>query len=99
MNHIANKLADCIKNLSNKAVGRLLALQDIAASDPAILGHVSELDETFFLQCFKGKELPSDIGRPARRHGQRHRSGTYQMNMSASKPAHSCLPELHSLSQ
>ena len=67
MNHIANKSVDCIKNLSSKAVGRLLTLQDIAASDPAILGQVSELDETFVLQCFKGKELPSDIGCPARR--------------------------------
>lgn len=56
----------CVFNMRHKI---LLALQDIAASDPAILGQVSELDETFVLECFKGKELPSGIGRPARRHG------------------------------
>ena len=56
----------CVFNMRHKI---LLALQDIAGSDPAILGQVSELDETYVLECFKGKELPSGIGRPARRHG------------------------------
>ena len=56
----------CVFNMRHKF---LLALQDIAASDPTILGQVSELDETFVLECFKGKELPSNIDRPARKHG------------------------------
>lgn len=56
----------CVFNMRHKI---LLALQDMMASDPATLAQVSELDETFVLECFKGKELPPDAGRPARRHG------------------------------
>lgn len=56
----------CVFNMRHKI---LLALQDITAADPVILGQVSELDETFVLECLKGKKLPPDIGRPARRHG------------------------------
>ena len=47
----------------------LLALQDVLAQDPVILAQVSELDETFVLECLKGKQLPEGTGRPARKHG------------------------------
>lgn len=47
----------------------LLALQDMALKDPVVLKEVSELDETFVLECLKGKQLPAEAGRPARKHG------------------------------
>ena len=47
----------------------LLALQDMVTQSPVILKQVTELDETFVLECFKGKQLPVDMGRPARKHG------------------------------
>lgn len=56
----------CVFHMRHKI---LLALQDLIAADPVILGQVSELDETFVLECFKGKKLPPDIGRPPRKHG------------------------------
>ena len=56
----------CVFNMRHKI---LLALQDIIDSDPVILEQVSELDETFVLECYKGKELPPDVDRPARKHG------------------------------
>ena len=47
----------------------LLELEDHNAADPTLLDEVSELDETFVLECYKGKQLPATIGRPARKHG------------------------------
>lgn len=47
----------------------LLSLQDKEAADSSVLQDVSELDETFVLECYKGKPLPDDIDRPARKHG------------------------------
>ena len=47
----------------------LLALQDVIAETPVVLKQVSELDETFVLECFKGSPLPQGIGRCARKHG------------------------------
>lgn len=48
----------CVFNMRHKF---LLTLQDIAISSPIILNEVSELDETFVLESFKGKKLPSYI--------------------------------------
>ena len=56
----------CIFGMRHKF---LLALQDMIAADPVLLNQVAELDETFVLDCFKGKELSSEINRPARKHG------------------------------
>ena len=47
----------------------LLALQQIPDVVNVILGEVSELDETFVLDCYKGKPLSATLGRGARRHG------------------------------
>lgn len=47
----------------------LLAMQDIAATAPTKLGEVSELDETFVLECYKGKQLPDHVDRNPRKHG------------------------------
>lgn len=47
----------------------LLALQELPETEHILLGGVSELDETFVLECYKGKQLPETIGRKARKHG------------------------------
>lgn len=47
----------------------LLALQQLPDVENVILGEVSELDETFVLDCYKGKPIPGTLGRRARKHG------------------------------
>ena len=47
----------------------LLAFQDVRENDPVVLSDVSELDETFVLDCYKGKKLPSEVNRKSRKHG------------------------------
>lgn len=56
----------CVFGMRHKV---LLALQDIISDDPVILSEVSEFDETFVLECYKGKKLPAEVARPARKHG------------------------------
>ena len=36
----------------------LMAFQDMLEKEPAILSGIAELDETFVLDCYKGKQLP-----------------------------------------
>ncbi|MCM1065118.1 MAG: IS1595 family transposase [Eubacterium sp.] len=47
----------------------LLALQQFPEARGVCLGGVSEFDETFVLDCYKGKELDSSITRKVRKHG------------------------------
>ncbi len=47
----------------------LLALQELPEVADVCLGEVSEFDETFVLDCYKGKKLDSTVTRTARRHG------------------------------
>ena len=47
----------------------LMALQDILKKTPVPLSGTAELDETFVLDCYKGKRVPEEAGREARRHG------------------------------
>lgn len=47
----------------------LLALQEIPETSQILLEGVSELDETFVLECYKGRPLPGSVGRKARKHG------------------------------
>ena len=47
----------------------LLALQQLPEASGICLGEVSEFDETFVLDCYKGKEMDSSIPRGPRRHG------------------------------
>lgn len=56
----------CIFDMRHKF---LLALQDAVESDPVVLENVCELDETFVLECYKGKKLPGNAGRKPRKHG------------------------------
>lgn len=47
----------------------LMALQELPETADVCLGNVSEFDETFVPDCYKGKELDTGIGRNPRRHG------------------------------
>lgn len=47
----------------------LLELEARNSAEPTLLDEVSELDETFVLECYKGKKLPDTVERPARKHG------------------------------
>ncbi|MDE7203301.1 MAG: hypothetical protein K2O91_15695, partial [Lachnospiraceae bacterium] len=52
----------CVFDMRHKI---LLALQDMIDSDPVVLEQAADLDETFVLECYKGKELPPELDRPA----------------------------------
>lgn len=47
----------------------LLALQDLPETQNVCLNEVSELDETFVLESYKGKKLPAEVSRKPRKHG------------------------------
>lgn len=47
----------------------LMALEDFFGESPVVLGDVTEFDETFVLDSYKGKPIPETAGRPSRRHG------------------------------
>lgn len=47
----------------------LLALEAEEARNPTVLSGVCELDDTYVLECYKGKKLPADFWRKPRKHG------------------------------
>lgn len=47
----------------------LLALQGLPETAGVCLGEVSEFDETFALDCYKGKKLDAAVSRKPRKHG------------------------------
>ena len=47
----------------------LIAMQDVFSDNPTTLGDVCELDETYVLDCYKGKKLPETFTRGPRKHG------------------------------
>ena len=47
----------------------LLALQELPEAADTCLGEVSEFDETFVLDCYKGRKLEGTVRRAPRRHG------------------------------
>ena len=57
---------DCVFHMRHKVI---LALENLDKEEPVILNEVAELDETFVLDCYKGKPVPQEAGRPARKHG------------------------------
>lgn len=57
---------DCIFNMRHKF---LLAICQLQAENGECLSDVSELDETFVLDSYKGRKLPSFVVRKARKHG------------------------------
>ena len=47
----------------------LIALQQLPETKNILLGEVTELDERFVLDSYKGKQLPDTVNRKARKHG------------------------------
>lgn len=56
----------CVFDMRHKI---LLALEDISAEEPVILQDVSELDETYVLDCQKGRRCADNDDRSVRKHG------------------------------
>ncbi len=72
MDSISNidQLISYIRKLSEEAVERLLAaVIEILKIEDVVFENVCELDETFVLECCKGKELPGSVDRKPRKHG------------------------------
>lgn len=67
----------------------LLALQELPEAADTCLGEVSEFDETFVLDCYKGRKLEDTVRRAPRRHGSKAEKGAFPMNMSAYAPVSS----------
>ncbi len=61
----------------------LLALQELPETADAYLGEVSELNETFVLNCYKGRKLDSTVIRTARKHDTKAKKEAFPMNISA----------------
>ena len=57
---------DCVFHMRHKI---LFALNEESVQDPVILKDVAELDETYVLESYKGKAIPDEAGRKARKHG------------------------------
>lgn len=47
----------------------LLALQELPEATDVCLGEVSEFDETYVPDCYKGRKLDDTVNRPPRKHG------------------------------
>lgn len=46
-----------------------MALQDLEKGSPVMLQNISELDETYVLECLKGKKFDENSPRKPRKHG------------------------------
>lgn len=46
-----------------------MALQDILEKEPVHLSGITEMDETFVLDCYKEKPIPKEANHNARKHG------------------------------
>ena len=58
---------DCAFHMRHKF---LMSLEDVQTEYTVKLGGVSELDETFVLDSYKGKKLPENVNRKPRKHGE-----------------------------
>ena len=47
----------------------LMALEDLLKKQPVLLSGISEFDETFVLECYKGAPVPEEAGRGPRKRG------------------------------
>lgn len=57
---------DCAFRMRHKV---LVALADLRSEENLILSEVTEMDETYVLDSYKGKPLPTNINRKPRKHG------------------------------
>lgn len=62
----------------------LLALQQLPDASEVCLGGVSEFDETFVLDCYKGKGLDSPSTRKPRKYGVKAEKRGFPVNMCVS---------------
>lgn len=69
IDHSAKKLGINHRTVFDMRHKVLLALQELPETEHIMLDGISELDETFVLECYKGKRLPDAVGRKARKHG------------------------------
>ena len=69
IDYTAEKIGCFHQTVFNMRHKVLMSLQQLPESKEVCLGDVSEFDETFVLDCYKGKELDSSISRKPRRHG------------------------------
>lgn len=49
----------------------LMAIQDMLGKESVLLSGITELDETFVLDCYKGKMVPPEANRNSRKHGEK----------------------------
>ena len=59
---------DCIFHMRQKI---LMSMEDVQTEYTVNLGGVSELDETFVLDSYKGRKLPENVDRKPRKHGEK----------------------------
>ena len=69
IDYTAEKIGCSHQTVFNMRHKVLMSLQQLPESKEVCLGDVSEFDETFVLDCYKGKELDSSISRKPRKHG------------------------------
>lgn len=69
IDYTAEKIGCSHQTVFNMRHKVLMSLQQLPERKEVCLGDVSEFDETFVLDCYKGKELESPISRKPRRHG------------------------------
>lgn len=53
----------------------LMTPEDFFRESPVVLGDVTEFDETFVLDSYKGKAVPETASRPSRRHEVKAQKG------------------------
>ena len=63
----------------------LLALETIRNLEPVTLSNISELDETFVLDSYKGSSVPEEAERGPRKHGARAPQNSYNSYMQRLK--------------
>lgn len=65
----AQKYGFCHETAFNMRHKVLMALEDLIEKQPVMLSGISEFDETFVLESYKGSSVPEEAGRTARTHG------------------------------
>lgn len=73
LNYTAARLGINHQTAFNMRHKILPALQQLPDVENVLPGEVSELDETFVPDCYKGKTIPGTLGRGARKHGAKAR--------------------------
>lgn len=71
LDYSANRLGFSHPTAFNMRQKLLLALETIRNLEPVTLSNISELDETFVLDSYKGSSVPEEAERGPRKHGAR----------------------------